>query len=669
MALEAVQSWTLSGLIGAFLDLVLAYILLCVSAFVFFASKYMSIFGLHLPCPCCGIFGYKNSNLCLHRLLIDWPTRIICCVQKSVKSRFPFDLMDQACSLDKKSVRDVNCENGVLELEDEASCSSNRIPRLKKMIDREGGYDSKGKRVINVKQRFGIRRRRRAALENEKFSSVFPNVNSRPVVAGNSPYDGSEMRHETNESLGPVSETENSLQGEVNGPIGIDMEERTQLSFELSRSFGGGHGISSSVEQYTSNAPDNKGVVGNEANAITMLEQVLEEEKAARAALYLELEKERAAAASAADEAMAMISRLQQDKASLEMEARQYQRMIEEKCAYDEEEMNILKEILVRREMENHFLEKEIEEYMSCYEDEQSKGNLNDKMDNLGQRSSSSLDLNEDAQLMLQIENNKLIGKKVEENANWCPNYEAPLVKKQSQTHGYDFLEKNVLLAGKEKSKKDNSIVCQGVLSEGAQNCNGIDTKTSYDGEELEKDGEDKDQVGSNLHGSILETEPAVYDVHVIDDENENWKAQSGKESDSSISDEPRDFAVTLGSSGVWSNEALIDHPIIRRAGTEPKISLDMSSDFPLLGHSRCKSLLSDCGRESLSTVNSEKLKIDNEVEQLRERLRIVQEEKEKLTFYAEHGDREKASLKLLEEITNQLREIQRLREPAQQAS
>ncbi|KAL6975185.1 hypothetical protein U1Q18_023980 [Sarracenia purpurea var. burkii] len=65
----------------------------------------------------------------------------------------------------------------------------------------------------------------------------------------------------------------------------------------------------------------------------------LEEEHVALAAIYLDLE-ERSAATTAADEAMAMILRLQEEEASIEMEARQYQRIIEEKFAYDAEEMS-----------------------------------------------------------------------------------------------------------------------------------------------------------------------------------------------------------------------------------------------------------------------------------------------------------------------------------------
>ena len=52
------------------------------------------------------------------------------------------------------------------------------------------------------------------------------------------------------------------------------------------------------------------------------------------------------------------------------MEGKQYERMIEEKFAYDEEEMNILKEILFKREREKHFLEKELETQKNIDDDE-----------------------------------------------------------------------------------------------------------------------------------------------------------------------------------------------------------------------------------------------------------------------------------------------------------
>ncbi|MCO5564956.1 hypothetical protein L7F22_018626 [Adiantum nelumboides] len=81
------------------------------------------------------------------------------------------------------------------------------------------------------------------------------------------------------------------------------------------------------------------------------------------AALEAELENERNAAAVATNEAMAMISRLQEEKAAMQMEVAHLQRMSGERADYDEQAMAILKEILVRRETENMVLEKEVELY------------------------------------------------------------------------------------------------------------------------------------------------------------------------------------------------------------------------------------------------------------------------------------------------------------------
>ncbi|EFJ35078.1 hypothetical protein SELMODRAFT_438396 [Selaginella moellendorffii] len=79
--------------------------------------------------------------------------------------------------------------------------------------------------------------------------------------------------------------------------------------------------------------------------------------------LYYELEQERNAAAVAANESMAMITRLQEEKACLLMEARQYQRMVEEKAFHDHKAITILKEMLLKREAEKTVLEEEIEIY------------------------------------------------------------------------------------------------------------------------------------------------------------------------------------------------------------------------------------------------------------------------------------------------------------------
>ncbi|XP_039070987.1 myosin-binding protein 3-like [Hibiscus syriacus] len=124
-----------------------------------------------------------------------------------------------------------------------------------------------------------------------------------------------------------------------------------------------GNELAMAIKRSASNQDFN----GSDKNTLRVLGQALDEEHATCAALYIELEKERSAAASAADEAMAMILRLQEEKAAIEMEAKQYRRTIEAKSAYDAEEMNILKEIMIRREREKYFLEKEVEACMQMF--------------------------------------------------------------------------------------------------------------------------------------------------------------------------------------------------------------------------------------------------------------------------------------------------------------
>jgi hypothetical protein len=60
-------------------------------------------------------------------------------------------------------------------------------------------------------------------------------------------------------------------------------------------------------------------------------EPLSQTEREALAAMYLELEKERNASMTAANEAMGMIARLQEEKAAVLMEARQFQQVVEQK--------------------------------------------------------------------------------------------------------------------------------------------------------------------------------------------------------------------------------------------------------------------------------------------------------------------------------------------------
>lgn len=84
-------------------------------------------------------------------------------------------------------------------------------------------------------------------------------------------------------------------------------------------------------------------------------------------ALYMELDEERNASAVAAYNAMAMITRLQTEKAAVQMEALQYQRMMEEQAEYDQEALEEMINLVAKREDELNELEVELEAYRKKY--------------------------------------------------------------------------------------------------------------------------------------------------------------------------------------------------------------------------------------------------------------------------------------------------------------
>ncbi|MBA0704628.1 hypothetical protein Golax_016873 [Gossypium laxum] len=102
---------------------------------------------------------------------------------------------------------------------------------------------------------------------------------------------------------------------------------------------------------------------GDPVRTIERLKTSLKAERKALSALYAELEEERSASAIAANQTMAMITRLQEEKAAMQMEALQYQRMMEEQSEYDQEALQLLNELMIKREKEKEELEKELEIY------------------------------------------------------------------------------------------------------------------------------------------------------------------------------------------------------------------------------------------------------------------------------------------------------------------
>ncbi|KAF8392259.1 hypothetical protein HHK36_022601 [Tetracentron sinense] len=102
-------------------------------------------------------------------------------------------------------------------------------------------------------------------------------------------------------------------------------------------------------------------------SVVDRLKRQVEYDRKSMSALFKELEEERSASAVATNQAMAMITRLQEEKAALHMEALQYQRMMEEQAEYDVEALQKSNDLLVEREKEIQDLEAELEFYRNKF--------------------------------------------------------------------------------------------------------------------------------------------------------------------------------------------------------------------------------------------------------------------------------------------------------------
>ncbi|KAG2703956.1 hypothetical protein I3760_06G160600 [Carya illinoinensis] len=93
---------------------------------------------------------------------------------------------------------------------------------------------------------------------------------------------------------------------------------------------------------------------------VMALRKLVKIERQRADAAYAELEKERMAAASAAEETMTMILRLQSEKSSTEMQANQYRRLAEQKQQYDLEVIQSLQWIVMQHESCRSLLEDQL---------------------------------------------------------------------------------------------------------------------------------------------------------------------------------------------------------------------------------------------------------------------------------------------------------------------
>ncbi|CAG7909118.1 unnamed protein product [Brassica rapa] len=331
------QDWSLTGLIGAFLNLTIAYLLLCTSLFIHVVLRSLGLLGFSLPRFHNGRFG--DPNMCIEGDLLACASEKISSVDRLIKSKIPFGSItsddDSKRFVEMKLVRKNSGDVSNARVKDETEEDTSRDEQNVMNLMTVQGV--KGKRFVTRRPRKGLKNPRRCRVDYGSLGSVssseaFDETVKHPLMQ---PYDNVFIRANDDRKDDVKTEERTSPS---HWP---ELEKTVSLNSSASLCF----------------------VRNVEENSVKELEEALKKERAARAAVCVELDKERSAAASAADEAMAMIHRLQDEKAAIEMEAMQFQRMVEEKSTFDAEEMVILKDILIRREREKHFLEKEVEAY------------------------------------------------------------------------------------------------------------------------------------------------------------------------------------------------------------------------------------------------------------------------------------------------------------------
>ena len=125
-----------------------------------------------------------------------------------------------------------------------------------------------------------------------------------------------------------------------------------------------------SIERNVSGLESLDGSIVSEMEGESSIDQLRRQIDLDRKSIHLlcrELEEERNAAAIAASQALAMITRLQDEKAAMQMEASHYQRMMEEQAEYDNEALAEANELLVQREQQVEELEAELENYRTQF--------------------------------------------------------------------------------------------------------------------------------------------------------------------------------------------------------------------------------------------------------------------------------------------------------------
>ncbi|KAI4341602.1 hypothetical protein MLD38_026304 [Melastoma candidum] len=185
---RVIHSYGLLDLIGGFVYLAVAYVMLWGAAWVYVVSRLLGVVGLFLPCPCEGILGFRHDELCLGMILVDFPLRNMFYV-RSLVERILVLGEAHGGGLVVNSVGTGSSGKVIMEMGAEGRGCSGSVDLNRKG---GGGFDVKGKSPENRKHWHGLRRRKKwygklkplsLCIPDSRIRSAYDNIEKVSEVA------------------------------------------------------------------------------------------------------------------------------------------------------------------------------------------------------------------------------------------------------------------------------------------------------------------------------------------------------------------------------------------------------------------------------------------------------------------------------------------------------
>ncbi|KAK1373094.1 GTD-binding domain-containing protein [Heracleum sosnowskyi] len=218
---------------------------------------------------------------------------------------------------------------------------------------------------------------------------------------------------------------------------------------------------------------------------VDRLKRQVDYDKKCLSSLQKELEEERNASEISANQAMAMITKLQEEKSVLRTESLQYLRMMEEQAEYDMDALNRANELLAEKE----FLIEELEIELEYYRNNIDESKLEDQPDQTSKLKAENK----------KISNNDVAEANVPSDSRSAQLYEGGEKSTYDRSSFLDFVdEKKYITHCLENLERKLHQVCNNAASSGAHSADTTDEKGSIEGNFTDREAKADDQNGKN---------------------------------------------------------------------------------------------------------------------------------------------------------------------------